>query len=94
MVTGLHNSPGYKFPPQFPPQSPSQSSPVKCGIALPIDGSQDGLINVRGLNNYSVPPWQSNLQLHPQDAAPAYPPPDSDSKYRSEEHTSELQSRP
>ena len=33
---------------------------MKCGIiTLPIDGSQDALINtycIRGLNNYSVPP--------------------------------------
>ena len=35
----------------------------------------------RGLDNYSVPPWQSNLQLHPQDRAPASPPLDSDSEY-------------
>ena len=36
----------------------------KCGIALPIDGSQ-ALINIRGLNNYTIPPWQSNLSLNP-----------------------------
>ena len=40
-----------------------KASFVKCGIALPIDGSQDGLINIRDLNNYSIPPWQSNSQL-------------------------------
>ena len=43
-----------------------RASFIKCGIALPIDGSQDTLINIRGLYNYSVPPWQSNplLSLH------------------------------
>lgn len=44
-----------------------QASFIKCGIALPIDGSQDTLINIRGLNHYSIPPWQSNPQLHSQD---------------------------
>jgi hypothetical protein len=26
----------------------------KCGIAVPIDGSGDNLINIRGLPNYQV----------------------------------------
>ena len=42
-----------------------RASFIKCGIALPIDGSQDALINIRGLNNYTIPPWQSNPSLNP-----------------------------
>ena len=53
---------------------------VKCGIALPIDGSQDTLINIRGLNEYSIPPWQSNPLLTLQHPAKAPPPPESDSE--------------
>lgn len=57
-----------------------KASFVKCRIALLIDGSQDALINVRSLNNYSVPPQQSNPQLYSKDLAKASPPSDSDSE--------------
>ena len=30
----------------------------KCGISVPIDGSKDKLINIRGLTNYTVDPVQ------------------------------------
>ena len=30
----------------------------KCGISVPIDGSKDELINIRGLTNYTVDPVQ------------------------------------
>ena len=30
----------------------------KCGISVPIDGSKDELINIRGLTNYKVHPVQ------------------------------------
>ena len=40
-----------------------RASFIKCGIALPIDGSQDALINIRGLDIYTIPPWQSNPLL-------------------------------
>ena len=43
-----------------------RASFIKCGIALPIDGSQDALINIRGLDSYTIPPWQSNPSLNPQ----------------------------
>ena len=43
-----------------------RASLIKYGIALPIDGSQDALINIRGLNNYTIPPLQSNPSLNPQ----------------------------
>ena len=43
-----------------------RASFIKYGIALPIDGSQDALINIRGLNNYTIPPWKSNPSLNPQ----------------------------
>ena len=56
-----------------------RASFIKCGIALPIDGSQDTLINIHGLNNYSIPPWQSNPLLSLQHTAEA-PPPESDSE--------------
>ena len=63
-----------------------RASFVKCGIALPIDGSQDALINIRGLTDYIVPPWQSNpilnLEHSATDTAPpaqALPSPESDS---------------
>ena len=42
-----------------------RASFIKYGIALPTDGSQDALINIRGLNNYTIPPWQSNPSLNP-----------------------------
>ena len=48
----------------------------KC---TPVDGSQDTLINIRGLNNHSIPPWQSNPLLSLQQTAKA-PPPESDSE--------------
>ena len=57
---------------------------VKCGIALPIDSSQDTLINIRGLNDYSIPPWQSNPLLTLQHPAKASPLPGSDSEYYTE----------
>ena len=43
-----------------------RASFIKYGIVLPIDGSQDALINIRGLNNYTIPPWQSDPSLNPQ----------------------------
>ena len=48
---------------------------MKCGIALPIDGSRDGLINIRDLNNYSIPPWKLNPLLTREHLA-TVPPPD------------------
>ena len=41
-----------------------KASFVKCGIAVLIDSSEDSLINIRGLNDYSVPSWRSNLVLN------------------------------
>ena len=42
-----------------------KASFVKCGIAVPIDGSEDSLINdIRGLNDYCIPPWKSNPVLN------------------------------
>ena len=43
-----------------------RASFIKCGIALPIDGSQDALINICGHNTYTIPPWQLNPSLNPQ----------------------------
>ena len=56
-----------------------RASFIKCGIALPIDGSQDALINIRGHNNYTIPPWQSNPSLNPQRAHAASEAPADDS---------------
>ena len=44
-------------------QETIKASFVKCGIAVPIDGSQDSLIQIRGLTNYHVPAWTSNSSL-------------------------------
>ena len=44
-------------------QDTIRASFVKCGIAVPIDGSQDSLINIRGLTDYYVPSWKSNKTL-------------------------------
>ena len=35
-----------------------------CGITVPIDGSNDATINIRGLNDYDVPTWRSNKTLN------------------------------
>ena len=35
-----------------------------CGITVPIDGSNDATINIRGLNDYDVPKWRSNKTLN------------------------------
>ena len=40
-----------------------RASFVKCGIAVPIDGSQDSMINIPGLTDYYVPSWKSNRTL-------------------------------
>ena len=46
-------------------QEAIKASFIKCGIVVPIDGSMDSeLIKIRGLDHYSVPPWQSNTALH------------------------------
>lgn len=57
-----------------------KASFVKCGIAIPIDGTQDALIHVRGLNHYSIPPWQSNPQLNSQGPGTVSLPSESDSE--------------
>ena len=44
-------------------QDTIRASFVKCGIAVPIDGSQDSMINIRGLTDYYVPSWKSNRTL-------------------------------
>ena len=42
-----------------------KASFVKCGIAVPNDGSEDSLINyIRGVNDYCIPPWNSNPVLN------------------------------
>ena len=41
-----------------------KASFVECGIAVAIDGTEDALIHVRGLDNYEVPPWRSNPGLN------------------------------
>ena len=56
-----------------------RASFIKYGIALPIDRSQDALINIRGHNNYTIPPWQSNPSLSPQQAHAASEAPADDS---------------
>lgn len=39
---------------------------------IPVNNSQDILTNIHGINNYSVPPWQSNPTFgHQQSPAEA-----------------------
>ena len=64
------------------------------GITVPIDGSQDSVINIRGLSNYSIPPWQSNPLLPKAKVSPSLdskesPPPDSSTGYYTEGTMSE-----
>ena len=40
-----------------------RASFVKCGIAVPIDGSQDSMINIWGLTDCYVSSWKSNRTL-------------------------------
>lgn len=45
-------------------QETIKASFIKCGVTVPIDGSNDAAINIRGLQDYNVPPWRSNKTLN------------------------------
>ena len=48
----------------FEYQETIKASFIKCGITVPMDGSNDTSINIRGLNDYGVPTWRSNKTLN------------------------------